>query len=57
VLGEIELRELMWRPLEQQQLGAVLRQCYALLSACHDCGYRRRLLIGARMANELHTVQ
>ncbi|KAM0832508.1 hypothetical protein ACQ4PT_064853 [Festuca glaucescens] len=60
LLGELELAELMRReatrrPLEQ--LGAVLRRCYALVSACQDCGYLRRLLLGARMADELRAAQ
>jgi hypothetical protein len=35
-----------------EQRGGTLRQCYALFSACHDCGYLRRLLMGARIADE-----
>ncbi|KAM0849402.1 hypothetical protein ACQ4PT_053753 [Festuca glaucescens] len=60
LLQELELAELMrWeatrRPLEQ--LGCALRRCYALVSACQDCGYLRRLLLGARMADELRAAQ
>ena len=60
LLKELELAELMRRdatrrPLEQ--LGAALRRCYALVSACQDCGYLRRLLLGARMADELRAAQ
>ncbi|XP_048542622.1 putative cysteine-rich receptor-like protein kinase 23 isoform X2 [Triticum urartu] len=60
LLGELELDELMRReatrrPLEQ--LGAALRRCYALATACQDCGYLRRLLLGGRMADELCAAQ
>ncbi|XP_037466350.1 putative cysteine-rich receptor-like protein kinase 35 isoform X2 [Triticum dicoccoides] len=60
LLGELELDELMRReatrrPLEQ--LGAALRRCYALATACQDCGYLRRLLLGGRMADELRAAQ
>jgi hypothetical protein len=60
LLQELELAELMRReatrrPLEQ--LGGALRRCYALVSACQDCGYLRRLLLGGRMADELHAAQ
>ncbi|XP_047086975.1 putative cysteine-rich receptor-like protein kinase 23 [Lolium rigidum] len=60
LLGELELAELMRReatrrPLEQ--LGGALRRCYALVTACQDCGYLRRLLLGARMADELRAAQ
>jgi hypothetical protein len=60
LLGELELDELMRReatrrPLEQ--LGAALRRCYALATACQDCGYLRRLLLGVRMADELRAAQ
>ncbi|KAM0912553.1 hypothetical protein ACQ4PT_012716 [Festuca glaucescens] len=60
LLVELELAELMRReatrrPLEQ--LGAALRRCYALISACQDCSYVRRLLLGARMAEELRAAQ
>ncbi|VAI91351.1 unnamed protein product [Triticum turgidum subsp. durum] len=60
LLRELELAELMRReatrrPLEQ--LRAALRRCYALVSACQDCGYLRRLLLGARMADELRAAQ
>ncbi|XP_047074930.1 cysteine-rich receptor-like protein kinase 10 [Lolium rigidum] len=60
LLQELELAELMRReatrrPLEQ--LGGALRRCYALVSACQDCGYLRRLLLGARMADELRAAQ
>ncbi|KQK17282.1 putative cysteine-rich receptor-like protein kinase 20 isoform X2 [Brachypodium distachyon] len=60
LLRELELAELMRReatrrPLEQ--LRGALRRCYALVSACQDCGYLRRLLLGARMAVELRAAQ
>ncbi|KAF7053642.1 hypothetical protein CFC21_061514 [Triticum aestivum] len=60
LLRELELAELMrreatMRPLEQ--LGGALRRCYALVTACQDCGYLRRLLLGARMADELRVAQ
>uniref|UniRef100_A0A8I7BJT8 Protein kinase domain-containing protein n=1 Tax=Hordeum vulgare subsp. vulgare TaxID=112509 RepID=A0A8I7BJT8_HORVV len=60
LLRELELAELMRReasrrPLEQ--LGSALRRCYALVTACQDCGYLRRLLLGARMADELRAAQ
>ncbi|CAM0870384.1 unnamed protein product [Alopecurus aequalis] len=60
LLGELELAELMRRestrrPLEQ--LGGALRRCYALVAACQDCGYLRRLLLGTRMADELRAAQ
>jgi hypothetical protein len=60
LLGELELAELMRReatrrPLEQ--LGGALRRCYALVTACQDCGYLRRLLLGARMTDELRAAQ
>ncbi|XP_044961604.1 putative cysteine-rich receptor-like protein kinase 35 isoform X1 [Hordeum vulgare subsp. vulgare] len=60
LLRELELAELMRReatrrPLEQ--LGTALRRCYALATACQDCGYLRRLLLGARMADELRAAQ
>uniref|UniRef100_A0ACD5UH40 Uncharacterized protein n=1 Tax=Avena sativa TaxID=4498 RepID=A0ACD5UH40_AVESA len=60
LIGELELAELMRReatrrPLEQ--LGGALRRCYALVTACQDCGYLRRLLLGARMADELRAAQ
>jgi hypothetical protein len=59
-LAELELAELMRReatkrPLEQ--LGGALRRCYALVTACQDCSYLRRLLLGARMADELRAAQ
>ncbi|KAM0912552.1 hypothetical protein ACQ4PT_012715 [Festuca glaucescens] len=60
LLGELEVAELMRReatrrPLEQ--LRCALRRCYALVTACQDCGYLRRLLLGARMADELRAAQ
>jgi hypothetical protein len=60
LLGELELAELMRReatrrPLEQ--LRGALRRCYALVTACQECGYLRRLLLGARMADELRAAQ
>ncbi|KAM3213501.1 hypothetical protein ACQJBY_066090 [Aegilops geniculata] len=60
LLGELELAELMRReatrrPLEQ--LGDALRRCYALVTACQDCGYLRCLLLGGRMADELRAAQ
>ncbi|KAL6603211.1 hypothetical protein ACP70R_043572 [Stipagrostis hirtigluma subsp. patula] len=60
LLRELELAELMRReatrrPLEQ--LGAALRRCYALVTACRDCGYLRSLLLGARMAGDLRAAE
>ncbi|XP_037463926.1 putative cysteine-rich receptor-like protein kinase 20 [Triticum dicoccoides] len=60
LLRELELAELMRReatsrPLEQ--LRGALRRCYALVTACQDCGYLRRLVLGARMADELRAAQ
>ncbi|XP_048539004.1 putative cysteine-rich receptor-like protein kinase 20 [Triticum urartu] len=60
LLRELELAELMRReatrrPLEQ--LRGALRRCYELVTACQDCGYLRRLLLGARMADELRAAQ
>ncbi|EEE66257.1 hypothetical protein OsJ_22442 [Oryza sativa Japonica Group] len=61
LLWELELAELMRReatrrPLEQLQ--GALRRCYALVTACQeDRGYLHRLLLGARMANELRAAQ
>uniref|UniRef100_A0A0E0ADK6 Protein kinase domain-containing protein n=1 Tax=Oryza glumipatula TaxID=40148 RepID=A0A0E0ADK6_9ORYZ len=61
LLRELELAELMRReatrrPLEQLQ--GALRRCYALVTACQeDRGYLHRLLLGARMANELRAAQ
>ena len=60
LLGELELDELMRReatrrPLEQ--LRGALRRCYELVTACQDCGYLRRLRLGARMADELRAAQ
>ncbi|KAF0904561.1 hypothetical protein E2562_035456 [Oryza meyeriana var. granulata] len=61
LLRELELAELMRqeatrRPLEQ--LRGALRRCYALVTACQeDCGYLHRLLLGARMADELRAAQ
>jgi hypothetical protein len=50
----------MWQEATRQlleQRGGTLRRCYALFSACHDCGYLRRLLMGERMADELRAAQ
>ena len=55
LLRELELAELMRRPL--QQLHDALRRCYALVTACQDCGYLRNLFLGARMAEELRAVE
>ncbi|KAJ1260576.1 hypothetical protein BS78_10G242900 [Paspalum vaginatum] len=61
LLRELELAELMRReatrrPLEQLQ--GALRRCYVLVTACHqDCGYLRSLLVGSRMAEELHAAE
>uniref|UniRef100_A0A0E0E5L7 Protein kinase domain-containing protein n=1 Tax=Oryza meridionalis TaxID=40149 RepID=A0A0E0E5L7_9ORYZ len=61
LLREVELAELMRReatrrPLEQLQ--GALRRCYALVTACQeDRGYLHRLLLGARMADELRAAQ
>ncbi|CAN6200679.1 unnamed protein product [Urochloa humidicola] len=60
LLRELELAELMRReatrrPLEQ--LGGALRRCYALITACQDCGYLRSLLAGARMGEELRAAE
>ncbi|XP_062229660.1 putative cysteine-rich receptor-like protein kinase 20 [Phragmites australis] len=60
LLRELELAELMRReatrrPLEQ--LRCALRRCYALVTACQDCGYLRSLLVGARMADELRAAE
>nr|BAD45621.1 receptor protein kinase-like [Oryza sativa Japonica Group] len=61
LLRELELAELMRReatrrPLEQLQ--GALRRCYALATACQeDGGYLHRLLLGARMADELRAAQ
>ncbi|XP_015693690.2 cysteine-rich receptor-like protein kinase 19 isoform X2 [Oryza brachyantha] len=61
LLRELELAELMRReatrrPLEQ--LRGALRRCYALVTACQeDRGYLHRLLLGARMADELGAAQ
>ena len=59
-LRELELVELMRREATRRplaQLGAALRRFYALVTVCQDCGYLRRLLLGARMANELRAAQ
>ncbi|CAL5040199.1 unnamed protein product [Urochloa decumbens] len=60
LLRELELAELMRReatrrPLEQ--LSGALRRCYALVTACQDCGYLRSLLAGARIAEELRAAE
>ncbi|CAN6220286.1 unnamed protein product [Urochloa humidicola] len=60
LLRELELAELMRReatrrPLEQ--LSGALRRCYALVTACQDCGYIRRLLAGVRIAEELRAAE
>jgi hypothetical protein len=60
LLRELELTDLMRREVTRrplEQLGGALRRCYALVSACQDCGYLRRLLLGARMAEELRAAQ
>ncbi|KAM0871046.1 hypothetical protein ACQ4PT_039647 [Festuca glaucescens] len=60
LLGELELSELMRREVTRrplEQLRGALRRCYALVSACQDCGYLRRLLLGARMTEELRAAQ
>ncbi|KAF0904560.1 hypothetical protein E2562_035455 [Oryza meyeriana var. granulata] len=55
-LAELMRREVTRRPLEQ--LRGALRRCYALVTVCQeDCGYLRRLLLGARMADELRAAQ
>nr|CAB3471265.1 unnamed protein product [Digitaria exilis] len=54
-LAELMEREATRRPLEQ--LGGALRRCYALVTACQDCGYLRRLLSGARMTEELRAAE
>ncbi|VAI79317.1 unnamed protein product [Triticum turgidum subsp. durum] len=53
--AELMRREATRRPLEQ--LRGALRRCYELVTACQDCGYLRRLLLGARMADELRAAQ
>ncbi|KAG2613892.1 hypothetical protein PVAP13_4KG399800 [Panicum virgatum] len=62
LLRELELAELMRReatrrPLEQ--LRGALRRCYALATACQDCGggYLGRLFWGTRMAAELRAAE
>ncbi|CAN6193273.1 unnamed protein product [Urochloa humidicola] len=60
LLRELELAELMRReatrrPLEQ--LSGALRRCYELVTACQDSGYLRRLLAGARIAEELRAAE
>jgi hypothetical protein len=60
LLRELELADLMRReatrrPLEQ--LSGALRRCYALVTACQDCGYLRNLLAAARMADELRAAE
>jgi hypothetical protein len=55
-LSEMMRREATRRPLEQ--LGSALRRCYALVKACQDCGgFLHRLLLGARMAEELRVAE
>ncbi|KAL5200398.1 hypothetical protein ABZP36_021601 [Zizania latifolia] len=54
-LADLMRREVTRRPLEQ--LRGALRRCYALVTACQDCGYLHRLLLGARMADELRAAQ
>ncbi|XP_066371622.1 putative cysteine-rich receptor-like protein kinase 20 isoform X2 [Miscanthus floridulus] len=60
LLRELELAELMRREATRrplQQLHDALRRCYALVTACQDCGYLRNLFLGARMAEELRAVE
>lgn len=61
LLRELELAELMRREATRralEQLQGALRRCYALVTACQeDRGYLHRLLLGARMANELRAAQ
>ncbi|AQK81295.1 hypothetical protein ZEAMMB73_Zm00001d036532 [Zea mays] len=60
LLRELELAELMRREATRRpldQLRAALRRCYALVTACQDCGYLRSLLLGARMADELRAAE
>uniref|UniRef100_A0A0E0ADN9 Protein kinase domain-containing protein n=1 Tax=Oryza glumipatula TaxID=40148 RepID=A0A0E0ADN9_9ORYZ len=61
LLRELELAELMRREATRQpleRLQGALRRCYALVRACQDdCGYLHRLLLGARMADELRAAQ
>ncbi|KAL6873840.1 hypothetical protein ACP4OV_013922 [Aristida adscensionis] len=53
---ELARREATRRPLEQ--LGAALRRCYALVAACQGPGgFLHRLLVGARMADELRAAE
>ncbi|CAN6215826.1 unnamed protein product [Urochloa humidicola] len=54
-LAQLMQREATRRPLEQ--LSGALRRCYALVTACQDCGYLRRLLAGARIAEELRAAE
>ena len=60
LLRELEVAELMRRETTRrplQQLHDALRRCYALVTACQDCGYLRSLFVGARMAEELRAVE
>ncbi|WVZ78799.1 hypothetical protein U9M48_026450 [Paspalum notatum var. saurae] len=60
LLRELELAELMRREATRrpiEQLRGALRRCYALVTACQDCGYLRGLLVGARMAEELRAAE
>lgn len=60
LLRELELAELMRREATRRpldQLRAALRRCYALVTACQDCGYLRSLLLGARMVDELRAAE
>ena len=54
-VAELMRREVTRRPLEQLQ--GALRRCYALVTACQDCGYLRSLFLGARMADELRAAE
>jgi hypothetical protein len=54
-LADLVRREATRRPLDQ--LRGALRRCYALVTACQDCGYLRALLVGARMAEELRAAE
>jgi hypothetical protein len=60
LLQELELADLMRREATRRpldQLRGALRRCYALVTACQDCGYLRTLLVGARMAEELRAAE
>ncbi|XP_066375253.1 cell number regulator 13-like [Miscanthus floridulus] len=60
LLRELELSDLMRREATRRplkQLSGALRRCYALVTACQDCGYLRSLLVAARMADELRAAE